>query len=145
MLARAIETEAATDVKRKHDAVAGFDLGDGVAHGFDDTHVFVAENRSGLARRATLVHVEIAAADRGGGEANDGVGGRFDRRVVDVLDGDGVRLLPDECAHECPRDAMSVVPGLLPAATRGETRSTDPCPTAFVVRRTAEQGSCRCG
>jgi len=59
----------------------------------------VTEDHAGLRLAAFFVHVEIAAADGGAGDADDDIVGSFDFRIGDVLDGDGVFSFVDDGFH----------------------------------------------
>ena len=66
---------------------------------FDDAEIFVTEHDAGLNRSAAFVHVEIAAADGGGGDPDDRVR-RFDEnRIFNVIDFNVVRFLKNDCAQ----------------------------------------------
>src|SRR6185312_2788935 len=79
--AMAIEAETAGDVERQNYAIAFFDARNCFANFFDDAHNFVADDGTFVEGRATVIHVQIAAADSAGGDAQQGIGGRLDFRL----------------------------------------------------------------
>jgi hypothetical protein len=65
----AVETESAGDVERKNNAVSFFYALYRFSDLFDDAHNFVANDRTFFERSTTVVHVEVAATDAAGGDA----------------------------------------------------------------------------
>jgi len=95
----AVAAEAAADVEGENDAVADGEGDDAVADLDDLPDVLVAEHLALLDVGPALVHVQVAPADVGGGDADDDVGGSFDRCVRDVGDRDVEGAVVDECVH----------------------------------------------
>src|SRR5206468_7197488 len=85
--------------ERRDDEVAGSHGADLAAGVLDDADELVSHAASGLAGLHRLVGPEIAAADRGARDADDGVR-RFDKAGVrDGLDPDVAGAVHDSCAH----------------------------------------------
>jgi len=90
----------AGDVEGDDDAVAGLDLGDLGADLLDDPHRLVAEDVALVDEHAEhLVEVQVGAADRGRGDADDRVGRVLDRWVRDLVDADVFGAVVGECFH----------------------------------------------
>src|SRR5262249_42116573 len=96
----AIEAEPTGHVERENHAVALLDLPDSGAYFLDDAKVLMAEDDTRLRRTALLVHVKIAAADRGCGDRNDGVIRSLDLWIGTFFDGDFVFAIENDCLHE---------------------------------------------
>ena len=93
---------AAADVERDDDPVADLQVEDVGTDLLDDAHRLVTDDVAGVhERRERLVEVQVRAAQPGGGDADDRVGGVDDRGVGDVLDADVARALPGHCLHVC--------------------------------------------
>jgi len=91
---------AARDVEGDHDPITGLDVCDVRAHLLDDAHGFVPEDVAGIDERSEeFVEVKIGAADRGRGDAHDGVGRLLHRRIGDVLDAYVTTALPSQRLH----------------------------------------------
>jgi hypothetical protein len=85
--------------ERRDDDVADLQVADVGADGLDDADELVSHTTAGLAVFHRLVRPEIAAADGGTGDDDEGVG-RFDQAGVgDVLDTDVAGAEHDSCAH----------------------------------------------
>ena len=90
--ARGVQSLAAEDAgavgpeERRDDEVAGLDRADVGADGLDDADELVAHAAAGLARAPSVVRPEVAAADRGAGDADERVGRLDQVGVGDVLD-----------------------------------------------------------
>jgi hypothetical protein len=106
------EAVPAGDVERDDHAVARGDVRDLRPDGLDDTHRLVAEDVAGVDERAQhLVEVQVRAAQAGGRDADDRVGGLFDRRIGNRVDAHVVGPVPGECLHD------EALPGVTPAQT----------------------------
>src|SRR6185295_11693017 len=82
LLALAEEAAAAGDGEGHHHPVAGPQVLDGGADGDDLTHELVPEDVALLhARHVPVVEVEVGTADRGEGDAHDGVAGIEELRL----------------------------------------------------------------
>src|SRR5690606_29175301 len=94
------EAVAARDVEGNDHAVA-----DGeqchVRPDLDDlAHRLVPEDVPAIEERTQqLVQVQVRAADRGRGDADDRITGLLDHRVLDLVDPDVALSLPGECFH----------------------------------------------
>jgi hypothetical protein len=97
--ALAVCAEAAADIEGEDDLVALLDGVHSAADGDDFAEVFVAEDLAFFNVGAAFVHVEVGAADVGGGELDDDVGVLFDLGVGDGVDADFFRSVIDECFH----------------------------------------------
>src|SRR5699024_4277321 len=80
-----VVAEAAGDIERKHDAVAGGNRGHTLPHLLDDSHVLVAERDAGFGVRATFVHVQVRTADRRRGDAAVQIRGIDDTRIDEII------------------------------------------------------------
>ena len=69
------------------------------ADGLDDADELVPHPAARVVVRHRLVRPEIAAADRGAGDAHERVGRLDQPRVRDVLDADVAGSVHDCCAH----------------------------------------------
>jgi hypothetical protein len=85
--------------ERHHDEIAGFHRVDVGADGFDDADRLVAHAAAGPAVFHGLVRPEIAAADGGAGDRDEGVRALDEPRVRDVLDPNVARAVHDGCTH----------------------------------------------
>jgi hypothetical protein len=100
VLAIAHPAAAAGDVEGDHDAVAGFDVFDLGADLLDDPHRLVSEDVALVDEHPQhLVEVQVRAADRGRGDADDRVGRVLDRRIGDLVDADVAFAVEGECLH----------------------------------------------
>jgi len=88
------------DRERGDDQVALLDGGDLRADLFDDADELVPHPGGAVAGTHRVVGMQVAAADAGGGDAHQGVGGLLDLAVGDVLDADIACLVHQCCAHE---------------------------------------------
>jgi len=102
----AVAAGAAADVERYRHAIADLDLLDTGADLLDDAHVLVAENLPFLDVGAALVHVQVGAADVGGGDAHDHVGGCLDGCVGHLLHSHVERSLVDDSLRGDPLRRM---------------------------------------
>ena len=59
----------------------------------------MAEHHVARLREEAVVDVQVRAADRGGGDAQNDVVRLFDLRIRDVIDGDFAGMVEDECFH----------------------------------------------
>ena len=84
--------------RRDHD-VAGLDRADAVADGLDDADDLMAHPLAALAGLHRPVRPEIAAADAGAGDPEEGIGRLDQTGVGDVLDPDVAGAVHDSCAH----------------------------------------------
>lgn len=82
-----------------HDEVPGAQAGDGGAGLLDDAEELVPDALTGLARGLAAVGPQVAAADAGTQDADDGVLGALDRSVGHLLHADVVRGVDDGGAH----------------------------------------------
>src|SRR6266508_3820659 len=90
--------------ERCDDRVADRDGADVGADGLDDADELVAHALTGLAGLHLAVGPEVAAADAGAGDADEGVGRFDDAGVRHVLDADVAGAVHDSCAHrDLPR------------------------------------------
>ena len=85
--------------ERRDDEVAGLDRADVGADGLDDADELVPHAASGLAGLHLLVRPEVAAADRGAGDGDEGVGRLDEAGVGDGLDTDVAGAVHDSCSH----------------------------------------------
>src|SRR6218665_3180014 len=97
--ARTVEAGTAADVEGQPHAVSLADARHCAADLLHDAHVLVAEHRVGWHERAALVHVEIASTDARGGDADDGVSGLLDARVLHFLHANGHGVLENDGEH----------------------------------------------
>ena len=101
---------ATTRSPRLHGAHVGADV-------LDDADELVAHPAAGLGRLQSIVRPEIAAADAGAGDADEGVGRLLDGGVGDVLDPNVAGAEHDCCSHvahsstDASRLTVPVVPG----------------------------------
>src|SRR6185369_6091606 len=100
-LALAEEAAAAGDGEGDDHAVAEREVLDLAAELDDLAHELVAQDVPLLhGGDVAVVEVEVRAADRGRGDADDGVAPVQDRRVGDVFYPDVVFTVPTECFHD---------------------------------------------
>src|SRR5262249_48484792 len=85
--------------ERADDELPGLDGVDVAADLLDDADVLVPHRGWPVDRLDAAVGPQVGAAHAGGGEADDRVGGLFDRRVVAVLDADIARGVEDDSSH----------------------------------------------
>jgi hypothetical protein len=91
---------AAGHLERDHHAVAGRDLGDLAAHLLDDAYRLVPQHVALSHERAHhLVEVQVRAADRRRGDANDRVRRLLDLGVRDLVDPNVALSVPSRCLH----------------------------------------------
>ena len=83
----------------RDDEVAGLDGRDVGADGFDDADELMAHPAAGVVVRHRLVRPEVAAADRGAGDAHERVRRLDQPRIRDVLDTDIAGSVHHCCAH----------------------------------------------
>ncbi len=83
------------------DEVAGLQAGHGRAGLLDDAEELVADALAWLARGLAAVGPQVAAADTGTQDADDGILGALDRSVGHLLHADVVRGVDDGGAHGC--------------------------------------------
>src|SRR5690606_15111826 len=95
----AVPAESAGDVEGHDDPVALLERGDPVADLLDDAHVLVTEDDAGFGRGAALVHVQVGAAYRGGGDLHEHIVGMLDGGLVDFLDRDAEGPLVNDGLH----------------------------------------------
>ena len=94
------KTQVPSDQRNgRDDEVAGLDRAHVGADCLDDADELVPHPPAGLARLHRLVRPEIAAADRGAGDADERVGRLDEVGVGDVLDPDVAGAVHDGCAH----------------------------------------------
>jgi hypothetical protein len=79
--------------------IADFDFVDRAADLGDDAHVLVTEHATGLHVGATLVHVEIGAADVGSHDPHERVLRTLDLGIRYASDLDVTRSVVDDCLH----------------------------------------------
>ena len=91
--------KAAADVGGDGDAVAFFDAGDSGADLLDNAQGFVADDAALDPAHASLVEVEVGAADRGRSDAEEDVGLGPHLGVGDFLDGDPASFFKDDGFH----------------------------------------------
>jgi hypothetical protein len=114
---------AAGDVERDHHAVARPDVRHLGADLLDDPHRLVAEDVARVDEHAEhLVEVEVGAADRGRGDADDRVGRFPDRRIGHLLDADVALAVERQRLHALPLVVVGGNGGALPAAPRRRSR-----------------------
>ena len=70
-----------------------------MADGFDDADELVPDPLAAPARLHRPVRPEIAAADAGAGDADEGIGRLDEAGVGNVLDPDVAGAVDDGCAH----------------------------------------------
>src|SRR3546814_18269021 len=76
------------------------------SHNF--AHEFMAQYVPRLHRRdIAVIEMEVRPADRRGGDADDGVAGIDDFRIVDGIDPDVMLAMPCESAHQEPSSSYS--------------------------------------
>ena len=85
--------------ERRDDEVADLDGADVAANCLDDADELVADPLAGFARLHRPVRPEIAAADAGAGDADEGVGRLDETGVGDVFDSDVPGAVEQGCAH----------------------------------------------
>ena len=83
----------------RNDEVAGLQGADVGADGFDDADELVSHSPPGLVGRHLPVGPEVAAADRGAGDGDQGVGRLDEAGVRDGLDPNVAGAVHDSCAH----------------------------------------------
>ena len=93
------EAGAARDRKRHHHAIAALKFGHAGAVFLDHAHEFVAEHHVVQLRQEAVVDVQVRAADRGGGDAQNDVVRLLDLGIGDVIDGDFAGMMEDKCFH----------------------------------------------
>ncbi len=99
-LAVAEEAFAARDRERDDDAVAHLHARDGGSGFLDDAHEFVAEDVAAFHHRdLSAIDVQVGAADRGRGDAQDDVVGLDDPGVRDAFDAHVLRAVVGEGFH----------------------------------------------
>src|SRR6267142_3458171 len=98
--ASAVQTESAGNIEGHDHAVARPDRDHAFADFFDHAHVFVTKDNAGFRAAAVVIHVQIAAADGGGSDANDRVAHGFNPWVGYFFDGNLVLSLEDDCFHD---------------------------------------------
>src|SRR5438034_5815108 len=136
--ARGVQPLAAEDAgpvrphERCEDEVAGFQRADLVARVLDDADELVAHAAAGLGGLHLVVGPEVASADRGAGDPDDGVGRLDEAGIRDGLDADVA------CAvHECRAHRASSLPesasrdGLYPV---GPTRQSSVASRRWTMR-----------
>ena len=72
---------------------------DAAADLHDFTHVLVADHAAGFQVRAAFIHMQIGAADIGGGDLDDRIGRLFDLRVGYLFDPNIAFSLPGDSFH----------------------------------------------
>src|SRR6266511_5561290 len=92
-------TGAIGPLERRNDEIAGLDGLYLPADGLDGSDEFVPHATAGLARLHRLVRPEIAAADPGVRDSNDGIAGLEQAGIGNVLDTDIPSAMHDSCAH----------------------------------------------
>ena len=97
--------------ERRDDQVAGSEAGHLRADLLDDADELVAHAAALLAGGHRPVGPQVAAADAGGGDADDGVGGLAQHWVGHVLDTHVAGLIHDGCSHEIPVNVYFLRPG----------------------------------
>jgi hypothetical protein len=80
----AVVTRSVGDHHARQDPISGPEVRDLGADVLDDTDELVSDPPAGLLDGDSAVEPQIAPADGGMRDANDGVGGIDDRRIVDV-------------------------------------------------------------
>ena len=88
----------------RDDEVPGLERPDVAADGLDDADELVPHAAPGLLRRHRLVRPEVAAADRGAGDAHERVAGLVQPGVGDVLDADVAGAVHD-CGFHADTEA----------------------------------------
>ena len=104
---------AAGDGERNHHAVALFELGDGAADFFDDSHRLVAQDVATFHRRhQSVVKMQIASANGGGGYADDDIIRSLDPRIGNGFAANVFLTMPYKCFHAlgsgryCTRESL---------------------------------------
>ena len=95
--------------ERCDDHVAGVECADVGADGLDGADELVPHTAAGLVALHRLVRPEIAAADRGAGDGDEGVGRLDQAGIRDGLDADVTGAVHHSCA-------ISYLPSVLPGA-----------------------------
>ena len=90
----------AGDVERDRDAVTRANASDLVPHRLHDADRLVSERFTRLHRGLAVEQVEIAAADRRAGDADDRVAGFLELRIGDIGDADAADPVEDDRAHQ---------------------------------------------
>jgi hypothetical protein len=94
---------AAQQHRGQHYPVAVAEVADVGADLLDHADGFVAEDLARLhARHGAPDEVQVGAADRGGGDPNDGIGRLLDLRFGDGLEADISNVVPHDCLHGLP-------------------------------------------
>ena len=93
------DTGAVRVEERGHDEVAGLQGAHICADGVDDADELVAHPSPGLGWLHLGVRPEVAAADAGAGDPNEGIGGLDEPGIGDVLDPNIPCAEHDGCAH----------------------------------------------
>ena len=91
--------EAAADVRRHDDAIAGLHGHHCAADLLDDPERLVPDQHPWLRAHSSTVEMEVGAADRARGEPQQRVRRGFQLRVGDVLDRNHTRSCEDDGAH----------------------------------------------
>ena len=136
---KAVLAEPARHVERENHPVAFADARHPGADLFDDPHVLVTEHHAGGGAGAPLVHVQVGAADRGRGHADDHVVGILDPRIGHLFHCDSERLLVHDRFHSSssrrcrlgagyprslpPMPRSRGLPGRLRSGVRGRVRA----------------------
>ena len=81
------------------DAVSFLDVLDGRADFFDDAERLVADDSAFYAAHAAFVKVEVSAADSGGSDAQQDVGGLLHFRVGNFANYDLACFFENDCLH----------------------------------------------
>src|SRR5258708_21251082 len=93
------DTGAVGDEERRDDDVTGFQGEDVGARVRDDANELVAHAAAGVTGWHRPVRPEVAAADGGPSDTDDGVGGLDEAGVGDGLDTDVACAVQNSCAH----------------------------------------------
>src|SRR5919201_4360230 len=112
----------------------------------DDPHRLVAEDVAVLhAGRLAAVEVEVGAADRRRGDADDRVDRLLDPRVGDVLDAELLGPVPDDCLHRRRGSTWPRYVAIAPCGSAPETfiSATVVAPSRSIssIRSTCSSGS----
>src|SRR6267378_2465046 len=106
--AATVEAESAADIEGHDHAVAGLDRDHALADFLDHAHIFVAKDDAGFRAAAIVIHVQIAAADGGGSDANDRVADRFNPWVGYFFDGNFIFSFKNDCFHDEYNSFLSI-------------------------------------
>ena len=137
--AAAEEASPACDQAGHDDAIALLEAIDASADFFDHADAFMAEHEAGLDGQSAVIEVEVGAADAGASDAHEGVGGSFERGVVDALDADIVGAVEDSSFHNLTPNkkvaTKTMREGIIACAAGGMAEPCTQCEAQSCARR----------